>query len=265
MNELIKYLDSDGKINVYPSKQNNKKIVLTYLASKFENNRIYHEKEVNELICQFHSFNDYFLLRRELIEHHLLARTRNGARYWKSDLLPIRFETNHLIVRNTYLEDESALIEVCQSNDDLKQYTGHLFEVEEIHNILTKGDLPPEGFKEFYQCKTIVSKENQEVIGYFDLYRGYPSSDTLWISTFYIHKNFQQKGYGYEVIQSLLNEIKNCQFNKIALGVHLKNWQGLRFWIKNGFKTISGIYGDRNYSEEHFSIIALEQLIQVKS
>lgn len=41
------------------------------------------EKEVNAIISQNIAFSDVELLRRELIEAHLLSRLRDGSRYWK--------------------------------------------------------------------------------------------------------------------------------------------------------------------------------------
>ncbi|QVK17447.1 GNAT family N-acetyltransferase [Mycoplasmatota bacterium] len=260
-NDILNYLNNEGKIKVYPSKQKRKKIVLSYLVSKFEYNRIYTEKEVNKIIDENHGFNDYFLLRRELIEHKYLARTRNGAKYWREDLLPEYFETNNLIVRDSTIDDEESLIGIGQSCSYLKQYTNEEFEDVLIHNRLVEGDLPPYGQKEFYQCKTIIEKDTKKIIGFFDYYRGYPTNQTLWISFFAIHKNQQHKGQGSEVVQALYAQLNNSQFKKISLGVHLKNWQGLRFWVKNGFDKIAGFYGDKEYSENHFSLIILERLI----
>ena len=85
MNKLENFLDEDGRITSWPSRQENKKAVLSYLADRFDNGRFYTEKEVNALIGRWHTFGDYFLLRRGLIDHRLLVRTRNGARYWKDD------------------------------------------------------------------------------------------------------------------------------------------------------------------------------------
>lgn len=56
--------------------------VLKYLAGKFEEGRIYTEKEINAIINEWHTFGDYFILRRLLVDHGLLGRTANGAEYW---------------------------------------------------------------------------------------------------------------------------------------------------------------------------------------
>ena len=76
------FLDDVGKITQIPVPNRTKIPVLTYLASKFEEDRIYSEKEVNKMINAWHTFGDYFILRRLLIDHKFLERTPNGAKYW---------------------------------------------------------------------------------------------------------------------------------------------------------------------------------------
>ena len=53
-----------------------------YLNTKFEEGKEYSEKEVNELIDKWHNFKDYALLRREMFDHYLLERTKDGKKYW---------------------------------------------------------------------------------------------------------------------------------------------------------------------------------------
>jgi hypothetical protein len=76
------FLDDTGKIVQLPVPNKTKIPVLAYLASKFEEERIYNEKEVNEMINAWHTFGDYFILRRLLIDYRFLDRTSNGAKYW---------------------------------------------------------------------------------------------------------------------------------------------------------------------------------------
>jgi len=85
MSNINNFIDDTGKIKSWPSKHDFKFQVLEYLANKFEYNYFYREKEVNNIIESYHTFNDYFLLRRGLIESKLLSRTRNGAKYWRPD------------------------------------------------------------------------------------------------------------------------------------------------------------------------------------
>jgi len=83
MEEVKKFLDKDEKIKIWPAKKNSKLEVLKYLASKFECGKNYKEKEVNDIIEKWHTFGDYFLLRRGMIENKLLLRTRDGSKYWR--------------------------------------------------------------------------------------------------------------------------------------------------------------------------------------
>lgn len=85
MEKIKNFIDSTGKVKIWPAKKDSKLEVLKYLADKFEYNHFYSEKEVNNIIESYHTFRDYFLLRRGLVESKLLSRTRNGAKYWRPD------------------------------------------------------------------------------------------------------------------------------------------------------------------------------------
>ncbi len=84
--DISKFLDDSGRITQLSQKRAIRIATLGYLAGKFEANRDYTEKEVNSLCEEWHTFGDYFILRRELIDYGLLCREPNGSRYWKSDL-----------------------------------------------------------------------------------------------------------------------------------------------------------------------------------
>lgn len=78
------YLDQDGKFDRFPGKKQKKKqaAMLQVLAQKFEYGKKYSEKEVNEILNQFHSFNDPATLRRLMFGNKLLNRTLDGRSYW---------------------------------------------------------------------------------------------------------------------------------------------------------------------------------------
>lgn len=84
MDNINTFLDSEGRIKHWPKKTEKKKAVLQYLSCKFEIGQMYTEKEVNELIKSWHSFNDLFILRRGMIEMGFMCRTKDGSQYWRS-------------------------------------------------------------------------------------------------------------------------------------------------------------------------------------
>lgn len=55
-------------------------IALREIAQKFQQGRLYREREINEILKQY--YDDYITLRRFLIEHGLLARKPDGSQYW---------------------------------------------------------------------------------------------------------------------------------------------------------------------------------------
>jgi hypothetical protein len=85
--DIMRFLDEEGRIKSWPSKKALKLEVLRYLSGKFEYGLTYKEKEVNNIINNWHTFNDFFLLRRGMIESCFMKRTRDGAEYWREESL----------------------------------------------------------------------------------------------------------------------------------------------------------------------------------
>jgi hypothetical protein len=83
---IKRYIDNSGKIVQLPQKQKMRYALLEYLAEKFESNRNYTEREVNDICNKWHTFGDYFILRRELVDNGLLSRELDGSRYWKTQI-----------------------------------------------------------------------------------------------------------------------------------------------------------------------------------
>ena len=79
---VLRFLEGE-KIRQLPVKRAHKLLVLKYLASKFEIGIEYTEGQVNAIIDDWHTFGDYFILRRELIDSDLLKRLPNGSKYWR--------------------------------------------------------------------------------------------------------------------------------------------------------------------------------------
>ena len=70
------------------SKRKKKLHALIFLAQKFQPDRVYTEKEVNELLCQWHTFNDPATLRRELYNHRFIDRDPHGTEYRLEEVQP---------------------------------------------------------------------------------------------------------------------------------------------------------------------------------
>ncbi len=71
---------TDGALTTFTLKEKHKLIVLREIAKRFRTERMYTEKEVNQILLT--AFDDYVTLRRYLIEYGFLDRKPDGSQYW---------------------------------------------------------------------------------------------------------------------------------------------------------------------------------------
>lgn len=179
------------------------------------------------------------------------------------EILKGKIETERLILSDAVYKECSDLEKVLKSWTDKKLIEGSHTESGYFEKCIKDGDLPPikGASKDNYRLKSIYLKEENKLIGYFDLYFGYPSRECVWISIFVIGGEFRKKGYAQEIIKYLSSECNENGFLRIGIGVFLNNWRALRFWTKAGFDKVFGIYSDGEYEENKFATIGLEKLL----
>jgi hypothetical protein len=86
---LSDWLDADGRVKQWPSRKRHtdtQVLVLAYLASKLEPSYTYTEREISEVLRQWHTFEDWAMLRRELFERGYVRRKKDGSAYWLANL-----------------------------------------------------------------------------------------------------------------------------------------------------------------------------------
>jgi hypothetical protein len=71
---------TDGPLLKFDIKEKHKLIVLRELVKRFQGDREYTEKEVNEILKD--AYDDFAVLRRYLIEYGFMDREPDGSRYW---------------------------------------------------------------------------------------------------------------------------------------------------------------------------------------
>ena len=79
---LRPFVDEVGRLKQWPSRQKVQRMAAALLARRFEAARDYSEKDVNATLMDGHTFADWALLRRTLVDEGFLDREPNGARYW---------------------------------------------------------------------------------------------------------------------------------------------------------------------------------------
>lgn len=174
--------------------------------------------------------------------------------------IPEMWNTDRLFIRKATTEDLPELKQIGFSWDNKLYLEGDTFSEEELEKSILQGDLPPlENADPANYYLMVMQGADGRLIGFFDLYHGYPDSETAWLGFFIVNKADQDHSYGKEALESIFDQCKASGWGSMGLGVYLKNWKGLRFWKNNGFNRIIGIYGDKEYSESTFSIIGLKK------
>lgn len=77
---IKKYFQSDGRLDRYPVKAKDQIVILRKAVTLFESGVKYTEKEVNHILEGL--FEDYAILRRNLIEYGFMKRKADGSSYW---------------------------------------------------------------------------------------------------------------------------------------------------------------------------------------
>ena len=85
---LRNFLDATGKLTAFPAKRKMKLYALLYLAQKIPADTDLTEREINDILLDWHTFADPATLRRELYDYRFLDRSRDGKVYRLAEKQP---------------------------------------------------------------------------------------------------------------------------------------------------------------------------------
>ena len=85
---LRNFLDVSGKLTAFPAKRKMKLYALLYLAQKIPADTDFTEREINDILLDWHTFADPATLRRELYDYRFLDRSRDGKVYRLAEKQP---------------------------------------------------------------------------------------------------------------------------------------------------------------------------------
>jgi len=96
-------------------------------------------------------------------------------------------------------------------------------------------------------------------LGILSLCTGYPSERIAYIGELFLHPEYQGAGRGREICLKLESMLRQSPMQSVRVGVGLKNWNALRFWIRLGYTHITGMSGDRNFAPEAHAFLELQK------
>ena len=80
--------DAQGRLLRWPTKFTIQRMAMWPLWTLFDAKRTYTEREINAVLRAANAFGDHVTLRRELVNHKLLARKADCSEYWKLSARP---------------------------------------------------------------------------------------------------------------------------------------------------------------------------------
>lgn len=86
---LDKYMTETGRLKCYPKYERSRRVVLEAILINFCTGRKYSDEEVNHILTSI--YQDYKLLKRELIAYQYIDRTPTGAIYWVKDSSEVEY------------------------------------------------------------------------------------------------------------------------------------------------------------------------------
>lgn len=176
----------------------------------------------------------------------------------KATQMPSVWKTKDLVIRDAIEEELPALEKIAIDCGYIEQWTGLKYEKGDMLKEFRGQVLPPNGKKERNRTQTIASKKTNKPVGYVIFYHGYPKKDVMWIGALMISPKHQGKKYGQQLVTQFAKEAKKLRgFSSIGIGVAVKNWPAMRFWIANGFTRIIKIKGDKTHAEKAFADLHL--------
>ena len=85
---LRNFLDDNGKLTAFPAKRKMKLYALLYLGQKIPADTDFTEREINDILLDWHTLADPATLRRELYDYGFLDRSRDGNVYRLAEKQP---------------------------------------------------------------------------------------------------------------------------------------------------------------------------------
>jgi hypothetical protein len=105
--KVARYFDDAGRLLRWPSRRALQELCLWALWSRLPARQMFTEREISDLLTQWHTFGDYALLRRALYDFRLVQRSMGGRDYKRIEQKP-PVELKMLLDRIGKVEQKAA-------------------------------------------------------------------------------------------------------------------------------------------------------------
>lgn len=116
----------DGKLTTFSMQEKHKIIVLNAIIKRFDENKTYTEKEVNEILKEVYEY-DYVAVRRFLIEYGFMDRKDDCSEYW---VKKSKFKTDDKVISGVYqIKNKANGKFFITSARNISNFNGDIFQL----------------------------------------------------------------------------------------------------------------------------------------
>lgn len=135
-------------------------------------------------------------------------------------------------VRRLTIDGLQELYDFCKANKTYYRYMRMEPTMENLSEVFST--LPPN--KDIEDKFFMGIYDDERLVEILDIVRGWPKEDIAYIGWFMVNKDIQGKGIGREIIDKVIEVLRNVGFCAVMLGCIKDNVEAYRFWTKNGFE-----------------------------
>jgi ribosomal protein S18 acetylase RimI-like enzyme len=170
------------------------------------------------------------------------------------------FHSARILARPVTEADASAVEAVYAANRELLVLLDRENDPALLARRFVHGrNLPPKGHSSCLHNLLLCDASSTDVMGILGLYAGYPRADVAYVGELFLSPSFQGVGLGREAYLGLEALLRQGSMSRVRVGVGLRNWNALRFWIRLGFSQVTGMSGDRVFKTGGYAFLELQK------
>ncbi|NLY40096.1 MAG: GNAT family N-acetyltransferase [Desulfovibrionales bacterium] len=154
----------------------------------------------------------------------------------------------------------SEIFSLYQRNQALLALLDHEHDPAHLATrFVRKANVPLGGSVRQLSKVVLFSPDQTKIRGLCSVYYGYPEPHIAYVGELFFAPDAQRMGLGRELYLALEAQVRVRSMQAVRVGVGLRNWNALRFWIRLGFVHITGMSGARDFTPQAYAFLELEK------
>ncbi|MGE4441508.1 MAG: N-acetyltransferase family protein [Desulfomicrobium sp.] len=174
--------------------------------------------------------------------------------------MPYSFRSARIIARPVTGADTPEVEAVYAGNRELLLLLDRENDPALLARRFAEGrNLPPKGKPSRLHNLALLGADSRDILGILGFYAGYPRADIAYVGELFLRARLQGMGLGREAYLGLEALLRQGPMSRVRVGVGLRNWNALRFWIRLGFSQVTGMSGDRLFGSGGYAFLELQK------